>query len=198
MTDRQPFAFKGVCFSSISCGHNQCYQIWRNFATLAKFKSLKDILGIVLVWYLANVCTYFGNFYATGQIFNDVNGQNVKSNVVIWSHWPQFARFLPPTLFLTFRPPRLFFVVAFHCKPRNRSRQRNTIDQKIIKSTKKRHPLILGWSVGGVVWGSRSSSRMKILNGWGFSSRLSNPVSGQMKQRFFIQQQNYIQYCIQK
>ena len=113
MTDRQPFAFKGVCFSSISCGHNQCYQIWRNFATLAKFKSLKDILGIVLVWYLANVCTYFGNFYATGQIFNDVNGQNVKSNVVIWSHWPQFARFLPPTLFLTFRPPRLFFVVAF-------------------------------------------------------------------------------------
>ena len=31
-----------------------------------------------MVWYMENVCTYFGNYYAAGQIFYDENGQRVK------------------------------------------------------------------------------------------------------------------------
>ena len=50
------------------------------------FNILWDNLSIVLVWYLANFCTYFGSFYAAGQIFYDVNGQRVKNKMVIWSH----------------------------------------------------------------------------------------------------------------
>ena len=59
---------------------------------LAKFRhfgknlSLWDILRIVMVRYLANFCTYFGNFYAAEQIFYDVNGKRVKNYIAIWSH----------------------------------------------------------------------------------------------------------------
>ena len=27
--------------------------------------------------------------YAIGQVFTDVNGQMLKNNLAIWSHWPQ-------------------------------------------------------------------------------------------------------------
>ena len=53
----------------------QCDQICQNFSPfLQNFNRIWDILGIVLVRYLANFCTNFGNFHANGQIFNDVNG----------------------------------------------------------------------------------------------------------------------------
>ena len=68
---------------------DRCDQIGRNFANLAKFKSLWDILGIVLAWHLANFCTYFGKFYAPWKIFFDVNAHRVKNNVAIWSHCSQ-------------------------------------------------------------------------------------------------------------
>ena len=45
--------------------------------------SLCEIFGMVLVWCCEN-CTYFGNFYPTEQIFNDVNGQILKNKIAIW------------------------------------------------------------------------------------------------------------------
>ena len=70
----------------------QCDQIWPNFDTLAKFISICKVLGIVLVWNLANFCTYFLICNTTVQIFTDINGHRVKNNVAIWSHC------MPPTL----------------------------------------------------------------------------------------------------
>ena len=71
---------------------HQCDQIWPNFDTLAKFISICKVLGIVLVWNLANFCTYFLICNTTVQIFTDINGHRVKNNVAIWSHC------MPPTL----------------------------------------------------------------------------------------------------
>ena len=45
----------------------QCDQIWQNFATWSKFKSLWEIFGTVSVWYLANFCTCFRNFMLLGK-----------------------------------------------------------------------------------------------------------------------------------
>ena len=49
--------------------------LWQNF------NHLQVILGIVL--YLANFFTYFGNIYATGQFFSDVNGQRLENKIAL-------------------------------------------------------------------------------------------------------------------
>ena len=60
--------------------------MWRNFATLAKNFVLRQFC-VWLYKYSANICTIFGNFYATGQFFIVVIGQRLKNNLAIWSHW---------------------------------------------------------------------------------------------------------------
>ena len=62
-------------------------KIWRNFATLAKFQQSLGHFSYFFGLVFANFCTYFGNFYATGQIFYYGNGKRVKNNISIWSHW---------------------------------------------------------------------------------------------------------------
>ena len=55
----------------------QCAQIWRNFATLAKFDNF-----LANNWF-----SVWQNFEPTLAIFYDVNGQILKINLDIWSHW---------------------------------------------------------------------------------------------------------------
>ena len=48
------------------------------------------VFGQFLAWYIlyyANFCIYFGNFYTTRQLLIAVNGQRLKNNLAIWSHW---------------------------------------------------------------------------------------------------------------
>ena len=50
----------------------QSDQFWRNFATFGKFLTIfEENFAMGLAKFMANVCTYFGNFYAR-QIFYDV------------------------------------------------------------------------------------------------------------------------------
>ena len=56
-------------------------KIWRNFATLAKFQQSLGHFSYFFGLVFANFCTYFGNFYATGQIFLYANGQKVNKKL---------------------------------------------------------------------------------------------------------------------
>ena len=53
--------------------------LWQNF------KSLWAIFVMVSIW--QTFVPALGNIYATGQIFIVVNGQRLKNNLAIWSHW---------------------------------------------------------------------------------------------------------------
>ena len=65
-------------------GSNQCDQIWRNFKSLLLFFGVFFVFGKILniIWYKC---------YAIGQIFVDVNGQILKTNLAILSRWFQFG-----------------------------------------------------------------------------------------------------------
>ena len=65
----------------------QCDQIWRNFATLAKlYMSLPKFWQFIS--YLAKCWAYFCKiWYIIGLIFIVANGQILQNNLTIWSHW---------------------------------------------------------------------------------------------------------------
>ena len=60
--------------------YNQCDQIWRNFASLANFLTVYFLLGTMLslLWRISHII---------GLIFTVANGQILKNNLTIWSHW---------------------------------------------------------------------------------------------------------------
>ena len=69
--------------------YNQCDQIWRNFATLAKSsKSLAIFRGSI--YYLAKFWAYFGLFCLLLVKFSFMSlDQMWKNNLAIWSQWLQ-------------------------------------------------------------------------------------------------------------
>ena len=68
--------------------NNPCDQIWQNYATLAKYLKSWAILGGYLL--LGKIQELLGQiFYAIGQPFGHINGQMLKNNLAIWSHWKQ-------------------------------------------------------------------------------------------------------------
>ena len=78
-------------FSLILEPCDQYDQIWRNFATLAKKLSLRAIFWMAYFVFgklLYQLC----HFYAMWQIVIVVNGQRLKSNIAIWSHWSYDSR----------------------------------------------------------------------------------------------------------
>ena len=100
------FPFVHVYFAAIMSSE----QIWRNFATWAKFwmslgsfKKLKLEFGIFKA--------YFGTllYHCTiGQVPIGINGPILKNNRTIWSHW-SWVFFLPVS-FLTKMPTHYFFL----------------------------------------------------------------------------------------
>ena len=66
-----------MCLNSSVTRFGEIVSLWQNV------NNVWDNLIMVLVWYLANLCTYFANFYATVQIFNDVSGLRLKNNITI-------------------------------------------------------------------------------------------------------------------
>ena len=68
---------------------SQCDQIRRNFATLAKKINVFGEILELFILYLANFCTHFGIFYATGQIVIVANGHTLNNNIAVWSHWSE-------------------------------------------------------------------------------------------------------------
>ena len=75
------------CHSPCLAMHDddQCDQIWRNFATLAKNK----VFGHFWYGLISIVQTFLPNmaiFYATRQILIVENGQVLINNLAIWSH----------------------------------------------------------------------------------------------------------------
>ena len=64
--------------------------VWPDWAKFRQFEEKLKVFGqflVCLIWYLENFCTFFGTFYATGQILNVLNGQKLINNLAIWSHW---------------------------------------------------------------------------------------------------------------
>ena len=66
-------------------GLNQCDQRCWNFATLQKFRNLRNNLRVYLVLGKP-VYPLWCNLYALGQIFIAVNGKVLENNLAIWSH----------------------------------------------------------------------------------------------------------------
>ena len=59
----------------------QSQSVWPDLANFHHFSEILTVFGTF--WYcfglvFANFCTSSGNFYANGQIFNDIKGQRVK------------------------------------------------------------------------------------------------------------------------
>ena len=67
----------------------QCDQIWRNFATWANV--YEQVFGsLYLIW--AKCWAYVGKrFDIIGLIFINANGQILKNNLTVWSHWLQLT-----------------------------------------------------------------------------------------------------------
>ena len=64
----------------------QCDQIWRNFATFEKLKSLGQYLGGFFIFgEILNL--FWQTSYAIGHILIVENDQILKHNFAIWSHW---------------------------------------------------------------------------------------------------------------
>ena len=65
-------------------------QIWQNFATLAKlYKSLANFLQFFLIW--QNVKPTLANLVHHWAIFIVANGQILKNNLTVWSHYLSFT-----------------------------------------------------------------------------------------------------------
>ena len=66
---------------------NQCDQIWRNFATVAKFTSFgnfwQTVDSLFLIW--QNADHTLANLDIIGLIFIAANGPILKNNLTIWS-----------------------------------------------------------------------------------------------------------------
>ena len=63
----------------------QCDQIWRNFAALVLLSLCNYYESLNNIWQKFWFTLAILN--ATGQIFNAVNGQTLKNNLAILSHW---------------------------------------------------------------------------------------------------------------
>ena len=64
----------------------QCDQIWQNIATLAKvYKFLANFWMFFLIWQNAEPIWHIRDIF--GPIFIVANGQTLKNNLTIWSHW---------------------------------------------------------------------------------------------------------------
>ena len=65
-------------------GYDQCGQIWRNFA-----KKIKQTFSMFQEFYLVfgSILNLFGLKIAIGQSFIILNGQILKNDLPIWSHW---------------------------------------------------------------------------------------------------------------
>ena len=66
--------------------------VWPDWVKFHHFGKIFKVLGNILWVYLlfGKISDLFWQIlYAIGQVFIDVNGQMLKNNLAIWSHWLQ-------------------------------------------------------------------------------------------------------------
>ena len=66
--------------------------VWPDWGKFHHFGKIFQVLGNILWVYLlfGKISDLFWQIlYAIGQVFIDVNGQMLKNNLAIWSHWLQ-------------------------------------------------------------------------------------------------------------
>ena len=100
--------------SELNVRLEQCDQIWRNFATLAKSSKSLAIFG-GLIWYLEIFWTYLGQLLCNWTNEHCCKRPNIEINSIsIWSHWSRAIFYQELTSFgvkgsVTRWLPRLFF-----------------------------------------------------------------------------------------
>ena len=67
----------------------QCDQIWRNFTNFGKIFKVLGNFSRVYVFFGKILGQLFHIYFTLGQILIDVNGQLLKNNLAIWSHFGQ-------------------------------------------------------------------------------------------------------------
>ena len=88
---------------------NQCDQIWRKLSTWQHFKSLAFLWGFIYNIGQNVEPTLVKYFYFWSYLMV-LNGQRLKNNLAIWSHWFQFKKFsFKETFFLE----KVFWVKTF-------------------------------------------------------------------------------------
>ena len=76
----------GCCSRFCVC---QCDQIWRNFTNFGKIFKVLGNFSRVYVFFGKILGQLFHIYFTLGQILIDVNGQLLKNNLAIWSHFGQ-------------------------------------------------------------------------------------------------------------
>ena len=72
---------------------NQCDQIGKNSPLWKTLKVFEQFL-VCLIKYMANFLYILWQFDASGQILIALNGQRLKNNLVVWSHWQKLREIL--------------------------------------------------------------------------------------------------------
>ena len=73
------------------------WPFWRNSTTLAKFKIVFGNFSGLIYLVFGKVCNTVMAKTAIGQFFIVLNGQILKNNIAIWSHWTSVNLFLIST-----------------------------------------------------------------------------------------------------